>query len=428
MKALEKAAKDRVEARTEAPVAEPAPEAAPAGRSELTLEPLAAATPEPPGGAAPPLRGEPPVRPATAQRAAPAQATSGREQARAVIQAGSGAARGPGVFAYASHHPIMTIAVIAAVIALGFGTYVYLQLFHPGLFYHQSPIAPASPVARAPAPAPVAAPAPPPAANGAPPVASGELPPSAPPVQQAAAEPPAPPAPPPPPAVQAAAREKPAPSEAAPTAPSEPALRTTIVVNRGTSAPTVSPVLSDAYSAFQANRLEDAQRAYEQLLRAEPRNIDALLGTAAIAAIEGRSDDAVRRYLRVLELEPRNSLAQSALIGMMGRADPAAAEAKLKQLIAREPSPFLYFTLGNLYADQSHWTLAQQAYFQAYHLEPANADYAYNLAVGLEHVNQGKLALGFYRRAVQLAGAPGHARFNLAQAEERISRLASQVE
>src|SRR6185295_3411149 len=63
MKALEKAAKDRVEARTEAPVAEPAPEAAPAGRSELTLEPLAAATPEPPGGAAPPLRGEPPVRP-----------------------------------------------------------------------------------------------------------------------------------------------------------------------------------------------------------------------------------------------------------------------------------------------------------------------------------------------------------------------------
>ena len=41
--------------------------------------------------------------------------------------------------------------------------------------------------------------------------------------------------------------------------------------------------------------------------------------------------------------------------------------------------------LGNLYADQSQWAPAQQAYFQAHHLEPDNPDYAYNLAVGLDH-------------------------------------------
>jgi tetratricopeptide (TPR) repeat protein len=116
------------------------------------------------------------------------------------------------------------------------------------------------------------------------------------------------------------------------------------------------------------------------------------------------------------------------LIALLGRADPLAAETRLKQLIARDPSPFQFFTLGNLYADQSLWAQAQQSYFQAYHLEQSNPDYAYNLAVALEHLSQSRLALGFYRRALQLASARGRANFNLPQAQERISSLASQVE
>ena len=116
------------------------------------------------------------------------------------------------------------------------------------------------------------------------------------------------------------------------------------------------------------------------------------------------------------------------MIGLMGRADPAAAEARLKQLIAREPSAFLHFILGNLYADQSSWSQAQQSYFQAHHLEPDNPDYAYNLAVGLDHLRQTKLALDYYRRAEQLAAAQGRANFNLSHARERIGILSSQLE
>ena len=164
------------------------------------------------------------------------------------------------------------------------------------------------------------------------------------------------------------------------------------------------------------------------MLRAEPRNIDALLGLAAVATLEGDSEEATKRYLRILELDPRNALAQTGLIGLLGRADPLAAESRLKSLIARDPAPYLYFTLGNLYADQSLWPSAQQAYFQAYHLEPTNPDYAYNLAVSLEHVGQPKAALGYYRRAAKLAGSGATTHFNLAQAQERIGKLASQVE
>ena len=167
---------------------------------------------------------------------------------------------------------------------------------------------------------------------------------------------------------------------------------------------------------------------YTRLSQAEPLNVDALLGLAYIAAQENRSDDAMKLYVRILQLNPRHAVAQAALIGLMGRADPAASESRLKQLIAREPSPFLHFVLGNLYADQSQWAQAQQSYFQAHHLEPDNPDYAYNLAVGLDQLRQPKLALNFYRRAETLAQARGQSNFNISHARERIRALNSQLE
>jgi len=391
MKALEKAAKDRVDARTE-----PAAPAA-TSRAELALEPIAAAAPAAP-------RPEPAPRPAAPARA-PAAAPS-REQAQAatVLQAGGrpAARSGSGAGAFVRGHPLIVFGALAGVIAAGFGIYVYLQIFHPGLLTRQPPPAskaPPSPLAQAPLALPL---------------------PAAPLLRESAAES-APPAP-----VAQPAREKPQP--AAPVAPPVQTPANTIEVSRGSPEPALNPLLTEAYAALEANRLEQAQRLYHQLLHAEPKNLDTLLGLAAIATQQGDSDEATRLYLQILDLDPRHALAQGGLIGLLGRADPLAAESRLKQLIARAPSAYLYFTLGNLYADHSQWAGAQQAYFQAHHLEPANPDYAYNLAVGLDHVSQPRLALGFYRRAVQLAAARGRANFNLAQAQERISKLAAQVE
>jgi tetratricopeptide (TPR) repeat protein len=228
-------------------------------------------------------------------------------------------------------------------------------------------------------------------------------------------------------AAAAAPREKPRPAVAA-AAPEDSGPRNTVVVSPGSAETVLHPMLPQAYAALQSGQLEQSKRLYGDVLAAEPKNADALLGLAAVAVREGNSDEATRRYLQLLELEPQNALAQSGLIALLGRADPVAAESKLKQLIAREPSAHLYFTLGNLYADQSQWAAAQHAYFQAHHLEPGNPDYAYNLAVGLEHVSQPKLALGFYQRAMQLAAVKGRANFNLAQAQERIGKLVAQVD
>jgi tetratricopeptide (TPR) repeat protein len=390
MKALEKAAKDRMDARAE-PVAVESATPAPAAK-ELSLEPMAAEAPGAP-------RADVAPRPVAA--AAPAREQA-QAQASTIIHA-TAASRPArrGVVAYVRAHPLPVLGTIAGVFALGFGVYVYLQIAHPGLFIEQPPFAPAkgpaAPLVQAPAPA-------------------GPLP-AAPLLKEAAAE-----------SEAAARRPKPQPAVPAAAAADEPAARNTVVVSAGSAEPVLNPALPQAYAALQSGQLDEAQRLYSDVLGADPKNFDALLGLAAVAVRRGDSDEATRRYLHLLELEPRNAFAQSGLIALLGRADPVAAESKLKQLIAREPSAHLYFTLGNLYADQSQWAAAQYAYFQAHHLEPANPDYAYNLAVGLEHVSQPRLALGFYQRAMQLAAVKGRANFNLAQAQERIGKLVAQVE
>jgi tetratricopeptide (TPR) repeat protein len=188
-----------------------------------------------------------------------------------------------------------------------------------------------------------------------------------------------------------------------------------------------SVTLMQAWEALNQGRFEEARNLYQEALRAEPQNVDALLGLATIDTHEGNTEQAARHYAHALELEPRNSTAQAGLISLLGQADPRLSETRLKQLIAREPTAFLYFALGNLYARQGQWPQAQPAYFQAYELQPDNPDYAYNLAVGLEHMGQPKIALNYYRRALELSSLRGHAAFDQARVQERIGQLSARV-
>ncbi|MGB8516355.1 MAG: hypothetical protein WCD45_00560, partial [Gallionella sp.] len=129
-------------------------------------------------------------------------------------------------------------------------------------------------------------------------------------------------------------------------------------------------------------------------------NLDALLGVAAIAQRRGEDALAVQTYQKVLTLNPRNAFAHA---GMAALHDETDQESHLKLLLLeQENSAALHFALGNHYAAQTRWSEAQQAYFDAYQLEPGNADIAFNLAISLERLGQKKPASQFYLRALQL--------------------------
>jgi Tfp pilus assembly protein PilF len=184
------------------------------------------------------------------------------------------------------------------------------------------------------------------------------------------------------------------------------------------------PVLEAAYRAYNSNDFARAREDYQQVLRNDPDNRDALLGLAAVEMQARHYDAAGSIYAHLLVLDPRDAYAQAGLIGLKGEVDPLAEESRVKTMIAARPdASFLQFTLGNQYAAQGRWADAQQAYFRAYAGDPQHPDFAYNLAVSLDELHQSKPALQYYRRALALA-ADHPASFDRAQVAKRVAQLA----
>ncbi len=186
----------------------------------------------------------------------------------------------------------------------------------------------------------------------------------------------------------------------------------------------VLPRVAAGYAAYQAGNLEGARNDYQQALREEPGNRDAMLGLAAVETRSQRYEIAGDLYDRLLQADPRDPHATAGLLSLRGRgADPVALESRLKTLLANDPeSGVLQFALGNLYVQQRRWADAQQAYFRAMASDPENPDYAFNLAVSLEHLRQPVPALDYYRRALSLAQRR-NASFDPAAARERVQQL-----
>jgi tetratricopeptide (TPR) repeat protein len=189
--------------------------------------------------------------------------------------------------------------------------------------------------------------------------------------------------------------------------------------------PQVHPKVAAGYAAYAGGDLSGARSAYEDALREEPANRDALLGLAALDVRSGRYESAEALYLRALQIDPRDGDTQAALIALRsGRIDPLVTESRVKILLAADPTAHaLRFTLGNQLAAQNRWAEAQQEYFKAYIADPDNADFAYNLAVSLDHLHQRRQALEYYQRAISLGEKRG-AGFDLTAARARAAQLA----
>lgn len=443
------------------PQAEPAPEALPepASLQEKPLRPepaprppeapaLAAewqpaASPQPapePATAAPFIPPPPAPEPATPVRPAAASApTSGAEMAKKILAAGRGKS---------ASNPKWLGGILLVSILAGAAGYTYYQqmLAQPGIGFQLPPPVEQAPLAP-PSETPVAPPAEPPAE---PPAATPAETPPAP--EQAAhvaektAEKPAPP-PEVPARVPKKAAEKSAvppsadtlsgsisaatPSSAPPSAPAKPVADANvgvadsgIKIRRDSGAVRLDPLLAGAWQAYMAGDTARAENDYRRVLKQQPNSRDALLGLAAIAAGRGQPNEAAALYQQILQLDPRDAAAQAGLIGLRGYSEPNASESRLKILLGQSPDAgYLHFALGNLYAHQSRWPEAQEAYFNALHSDASNADYAFNLAVSLDHLDQHRLALEYYRRALDLAAQGKAAGFDRARAKNRIQEL-----
>ena len=176
-----------------------------------------------------------------------------------------------------------------------------------------------------------------------------------------------------------------------------------------------------AYNSLLSGNRAEAKRLYSIAAERDPFNTDALMGLATIAGNQGDLGGAERFYRRALELDPQNAAAIAGLASI--RHPGGASESQLKFELARSPdSAPLQFALGNQFANQGRWDEAQQAYFDAFSADARNADYAYNLAVSLDQLNQLKQAIIYYKKALELGKLYG-ARFRTSDINTRLNEL-----
>ncbi len=225
---------------------------------------------------------------------------------------------------------------------------------------------------------------------------------------------------------------EPATEPVAPAEDQEPAApQNQISFVRRASEPELPASLGAAYSAYSSGNLARARQLYQQVLVEAPLNRDALLGVAAIATSENNRTEAMELYSRLLARDPSDPVARAGLLGLLPNGSLAEQERELRLLMERHPEvATIAFALGNFYASQQRWSNAQQYYFNALSLAKTaavsggqvNPDYAFNLAVSLEHLNQLQPARSYYQEALQLA-ANYPAGFDLGVARSRLADL-----
>ena len=158
--------------------------------------------------------------------------------------------------------------------------------------------------------------------------------------------------------------------------------------------------LHEAYAAYLRGDDQLALAKYNAVLNIDPDNRNALLARAAISIQNNRIAEAIGDYRRILFTNPKDSLAMSSMIAV-ANISPEQSETQLKLLIRDEPdSHYLNFTLGNIFGAQNRWQEAQRKYFAALQNNPDDPNYAYNLAVSLEHIAKPKVAIAYYELAL----------------------------
>ena len=181
-------------------------------------------------------------------------------------------------------------------------------------------------------------------------------------------------------------------------------------------------LLQQAYQAYEAGDQAAARASYADVLTIEAKNRDALLGMAAIHINNNEITEAMQNYQIILEQNPKDTLALTALISV-ANVEPEVSESQLKIMLRdQSDAAYLHFALGNVYGAQNKWREAQSTYFTALEYKPDDPNYAYNFAVSLEHIQQPKVAITYYERALANA-ASGLATFNQQIVIERLELL-----
>lgn len=186
--------------------------------------------------------------------------------------------------------------------------------------------------------------------------------------------------------------------------------------------PVVARLLQDALALHRAGRLRDARSLYEQVLKREPRNFDALNLLAKLFLAEGDGLAAAERWRQALQVRPAFFEGRVGMVQALQQAGrlAEALEACREALLQRPDSVEILFQLGVLRRAQGQRAEALAAYRRCLELNPGLAEAAINVGCLLEEAGEVTQAREWFERAVAQRPALAAAHFFLGSLQRKM--------
>ena len=163
-----------------------------------------------------------------------------------------------------------------------------------------------------------------------------------------------------------------------------------------------------ATRALKLGRYAAAMEMFEKLYKKNHRDPRILMGLAVAQQGAGFNESAAKTYEDILRIEPNNADAMVNLMGIMKGQYPSVTLKKLTELRKRNPNNAgIAAQIGLTNAELNNYDDAIRYLEIAASIDPRNSSHIYNLAIICDRKNDTKNAIKFYERALQMDAAEG---------------------
>ncbi len=179
------------------------------------------------------------------------------------------------------------------------------------------------------------------------------------------------------------------------------------------------------YDALTRGQYDTALGFYDGALKDEPTSVLALLGRGASLQKLERGPEAQASYEQVLKIDPQNREALSNITTIVAERSPQDAITRLLELEREYPnfSP-VKAQIGLSHAKAGSMRQALDYFRRAIALSPETVMYHYNIALVQDHLGQREQAIASYERVLaSISGGRGPADLSPVEIERRVRFL-----
>ncbi len=165
----------------------------------------------------------------------------------------------------------------------------------------------------------------------------------------------------------------------------------------------IRSIVASAERSLKMGRYDSALEIYSRLYAKNPRDPRIVMGRAVAQQNLGMDDSAIRSYEEFLKIDPDNADAMVNLLGLLKNKSPSVALNRLLDLQGRFPShPGLAAQIGITEADMGNYQEAMRYLGMAAGLEPENPQHPFNMAVIADRQGKTAEAVRFYEQALDI--------------------------